>query len=243
MWELNVKLSKDERINEDIKAVFMDIVNQYEKLISQGPPLKECKRIIEVIPGIKPLCAIAFLPKYYQIQLKSDVENKNYLQAARQFSHELCHIYCDPRISNRFIEAICEISFLYFFEYLSELRRDRRYSDYKTKEIASIRYDWGEFSDIKNILYPSGLNHKKLSDEEKRKERNLQLITANELLETFQKDSNTWLLLADFGKFSKPQPNPGEYKFNLTEIIIEGLLDSASVSGKLKEKIEDILKK
>ena len=116
MWKLSVKLDQDGSLNDDIKAVLIGIIDKYENLVPQGPPLgyKE----IEIMPG-GPMCTINFLPKYYQILLSSNAKSRFYCQVAYQFAHELCHIYCDPRIFNRFIESICELSSLYFLEYLS----------------------------------------------------------------------------------------------------------------------------
>ena len=207
MWKLSVKLDQDGSLNDDIKAVLIGIIDKYENLVPQGPPLgyKE----IEIMPG-GPMCTINFLPKYYQILLSSNAKSRFYCQVAYQFAHELCHIYCDPRIFNRFIESICELSSLYFLEYLSNKwgidppyphwkSYAQNFATYKTERINTIRLDLKEYSDIRNIMKETG----QLDSVE---ERNLQLIAAKELLPIFQGDSKAWLLLADFGRFSKPQP-------------------------------------
>ncbi len=207
MWQLNIKLDRDISLNADIGAVLVDITKGYEMLIPQGPPLgyKE----IEVIPG-GPMCAIDFLPKYYQIQLNSDSKSRFYCQIAYQCAHELCHIYCDPLISNRFVESICELSSLYFLEYLGNKWQTSppyphwknyapNFVTYKTKRTDEIKADLGEYSDIGNVIRMTN----QLGTME---ERNLQSLTAKELFPIFQRYPQSWLLLADFGRFSKPQP-------------------------------------
>lgn len=237
---LDVKLNS---INDDMKTVLADIVNEYGKLIPNGPPLGYKKIEVRYGSSGRPLCAVDFLPYYYQILLT--VKDRHYCQAVYQFAHELCHIYCDPRLTNRFIESICTLSSFYFLDYMSKKWSEKppchnwkayaqKFAHYKTGAISKIDLNLGEYSNIKNILKPA----KSIGSS---KERNLQALVAKELLPIFQEDPKAWLLLANFGRFSEPQPKTYNELCGMDGVDWKKLKES--LPPNLKKSVEAILER
>ena len=115
--QLNISLNNNASICNDIWTVCADITEHYKSLIPQGTPLG-IKPIYVVHNPSTPFTFINGLPIFYSIGL---TENERiYNKIAYQFTHELTHIYCDPRITNWFIESLCEMASLYFLEYLAD---------------------------------------------------------------------------------------------------------------------------
>lgn len=114
---LNVSINNNAAINNDILAVCQSITEHYQILIPSGPPLGN-KNLHIVHNPSTPITFVKGLPQYYAIGITSN--ERFYSQTAYQFAHEITHIYCDPRITNWFIESLCEMASLYFLEYLSE---------------------------------------------------------------------------------------------------------------------------
>jgi hypothetical protein len=108
---LNVSISNNESINNDILTVCKEITEHYKTLVPNGPPL-ERKPLHIIYNPSTPITSINDLPQHYTIGLATN--ERFYAQIAFQFAHELTHIYCDPRITNWFIESICEMASLYF---------------------------------------------------------------------------------------------------------------------------------
>lgn len=118
MWKLNINLAEDEILNNDLTAVISDVAKKYVTLIPEGPPLGYKNIEVKTDKDRGPMCVTNFLPEQYQILLNT--EDRDYCRVVYQLSHEMCHIYCNPTVSNRFIESICELSSLCFLEYLGE---------------------------------------------------------------------------------------------------------------------------
>jgi len=117
-WEIKYAIWEKKEYNESIALVIDQIADEFSRQIPEGPPL-----------GFKPVVLINALyydhriywplhHDYYKIGL--DVAHFTFCKAAYQISHELTHIYCDPRIVNWFIEIICHVTSFYFLDFLSE---------------------------------------------------------------------------------------------------------------------------
>lgn len=200
---LEISLINNESINNDFGVVFRDILNKYRILIPIGPPLGYKKIKVKLDKEKGPMCVTNYLPYHYLILLNLTIESRYYNQATYQFAHELCHIYCNPYVSNRFIESICMMSSWYFLDYLHAkwLKNPpypnwksyaQRFIDYKNREIEKIDLNLDEYSDVRNIL--KLIENKNYSSDN---ERNLQRIAAETLLQIFQKSKKSWLLLPE----------------------------------------------
>lgn len=201
---LTISLNTDASICSDIKAVCTDITDHFKILVPDGPPLG-LKPLFVIHNPTTPITILNGLPANYSIGLTEN--GRLYNQIAYQFTHELTHIYCDPRVTNWFIESICEMASLYFLEYLANkwitsppypMWQDyaSNFSDYgenRIKEVISS-FKIANASDIdyqfKNITTTISEPYN----------RNANTIIAIKLIDIFKKNTNAWKILPLLGK-------------------------------------------
>uniref|UniRef100_UPI00404B335C hypothetical protein n=1 Tax=Fulvivirga sp. TaxID=1931237 RepID=UPI00404B335C len=102
---INIQISTDTSINNDIKRLFEDILKEMELLIPNGPFLGN--KQLNVIKYLNhPITITTALPNVYLIGVTPDI--RVYDQLTYQFAHEIGHVYSDPRNNNWLIESFCE---------------------------------------------------------------------------------------------------------------------------------------
>lgn len=101
----------------DQTTVLYSVVRIFFEIIPQNPPLG-FRPIHIYYRSSGPITNSTTDTNCYCIGLSS--VDRYYCQMVYQFAHEFCHIYADPRISNWFIESICEMMSQYVLERLSE---------------------------------------------------------------------------------------------------------------------------
>ncbi|MFP4621004.1 MAG: hypothetical protein ACLFM7_06800 [Bacteroidales bacterium] len=213
-WMVNYELMDSREANEQAALVVNDILDKFEKLIPAGPPL-----------GYKPLFLIndtdggptLYWPlghDFYKIGL--NIPDIFFNQVAFQFSQEFSRIYCDPRISNWFIDLIGHVAALYMLEYLSEKWENNpprpELSDYY-ENFTSYRSNLlgTAFSKIDMVKYQISNEWvknqiKKLMNEESYNRGKILLI-AYEIMGLFKESEDYWGILPYVGKCSKPAPS------------------------------------
>ncbi|WP_373523114.1 hypothetical protein [Aquiflexum sp.] len=93
------------KVNGDVKKLLLDIFFEFNILIPSGPFLGNKPIKVIKYPN-HPITITTVLPSIYLIGLTSD--ERFYDQLTYQFSHEMVHVYSDPRNNNWLIESFCE---------------------------------------------------------------------------------------------------------------------------------------
>jgi hypothetical protein len=224
---LDVKLSDAAGTNADLKTVLQDILREYDRLVPAGPALG--RRDIEVVWSDKsPLADVSGLPGKYRILLA--VKDRLYSQLAYQFAHEMCHVYCNPRVSNWLIESLGEMCSLYFLEVLAKKwETDPPYPHWKDYAPSFRKYREERIDSVLKqfrVARRAGnkdLIREKLAKSDAACQRELNTLIALELLTVFEKFAEAWPILAHFGgAVEKPpasQTFDGDTKPDLDKLI------------------------
>ena len=244
---LNISLSNNASINNDIRAVCQDIIEHYKKLIPNGPPLGQ-KPLHVIHNPSTPRTFVNGLPHYYTIGLTTN--ERLYDQIAYQFAHELSHIYCDPRITNWFIESICEMASLYFIEYLSVkwasnppfpnwTNYSLKYKEYKEKRIREVENNLNitnadEFENIFQTI---------LKTIDKPYERNSNTVIALKLLAIFKENSASWKLLPLIGQSTDKILSNGSFFENSIPNFDKLVKSSTNNEKEIAKSIKKLMKK
>ena len=126
-WEImNCGLMEDIDVDEDERnlwcrsqnAVMQSVIDSFRRVLPQPPPLG-FRPIYISYSNDGPVTRRPSDRGRYCIKLSA--ADGFYCQIAYQFSHELCHLYADPRVGNWFIECICEMMSQHCLEDLSEI--------------------------------------------------------------------------------------------------------------------------
>jgi hypothetical protein len=201
---LTISLNKDASICNDIKAVCVDISEHYKTLIPDGPPLGYKQLSIIYNPSM-PMTFVNGLPTNYSIGLSEN--GRLYNQIAYQFAHELTHIYCDPRVTNWFIESVCEMASLYFLEYLANKWKTSppypmwqdyasKFSDYGENRIQEVLSSF-KIANASDIDYQFKNITATISEPYN---RNANTIIAIKLIDIFKNNINAWKILPLLGQ-------------------------------------------
>jgi hypothetical protein len=202
--QLNISLNNDASICSDVKVVCTNITEHFKILVPEGPPLG-LKPLFVIHNPSTPITFVNGLPHYYSIGLSEN--GRRYDQIAYQFAHELTHIYSDPRVTNWFIESVCEMASLYFLEFLAHKwmtsppypnwqNYASNFSDYGVNRIKEISASFkiAKTSDFdyqfKNITATISEPYN----------RNANTIIAIKLIDIFKKNTNAWKILPLLGK-------------------------------------------
>ncbi|MCF8335780.1 MAG: hypothetical protein K9H65_04175 [Bacteroidales bacterium] len=213
-WNIDYELMVSRDSNEKASWVINDIVEEFERLIPEGPPLgyKPINLINDTEGG--PTLYWPLGHDFYKIGL--NISDIFYNQVAFQFSQEFSRIYCDPRISNWFIELIGHVTALYMLEYLSEKWENNppfpeladyheKFTDYRSNllgtafsKIDMVKYqisnEWVK-NQLKKLMNKESYNRGKL------------LLIAYEILGLFKESDAGWRMLPYVGKCSDPAPS------------------------------------
>ncbi|MDY6801681.1 MAG: hypothetical protein SVU94_10750 [Bacteroidota bacterium] len=212
-WTININVFEKKELNNQVAFVINDIVKEFDRLISTGPPMgyKPIKLINDLEAG--PTFYWPLGKDFYKIGI--NVSGVYYNQIAFQFSQELCRIYCDPRINSWMIELLCHIAALYALDFLAHKWEESppnkeledywyNFDSYKSNllgaafsKVDMVKYqvanEWVEYQ-INKLRKNDHLNRGKL------------LIIAYELLPLFKEHPESWLMLPYVGKSSVPPP-------------------------------------
>jgi hypothetical protein len=111
-----VESSKDGPIHEDFIPAIIDIMDKFAKFwVYPWPAGMRPVHFSYLKNGPVTYCSNS---EYYVIGLNSPTWC--YDQLAYQLGHELCHIWCDPRRTNWFVESCCEMMSQVLLNQLSE---------------------------------------------------------------------------------------------------------------------------
>jgi hypothetical protein len=212
-WTISNKIFNNEEQNTKALIVLQDIVDEFCKLIPNGPPMgfKTIEIIEDKVSG--PTFYWPLGRDTYKIGL--NVSDVNYNQLAFQFAQELCRIYCDPRINSWFIELLCHITALYTLDFLgqkweinppNEELKDYWYNfdSYKSNLLGAAfsKVDMVKYQ-VANEWLQYQVNKLKKND---KVNRGKLLIIAYELLPLFKKMPESWQMLPEVGRSSVPPP-------------------------------------
>ena len=218
-WNIKSSVFDSKEKNDKLMIVINDIVEEFNRLIPEGPPLgfQTLELVNDEVDG-----PTFYWPRgqdFYKIAL--NISDLNYNQAAFQFAQELCRIYCDPRMRSWFIQLAGHICGLYALEFLADNWEKSppnkeleeywyNFDSYKSNLLGAafskvdiVKYqvanEWVEYQ-INKLRRKDKINRGKL------------LIIAYELLPMFKEHSKSWQILPYVGKCSVPPPpnNPKE---------------------------------
>lgn len=145
-----------------------------------------------------------------------DVAHFTFCKAAYQISHELTHIYCDPRVVNWFIEIICHVVSFYFLDLLCE--------KWENQPEDSIYYKNSDvFNNFKNEILREAVDKvdlyqfqvsgdwlkkeiRKINNERTLGNRIIYNIIVMEILPLFKEFKEGWQILPYIGGSSVPLP-------------------------------------
>lgn len=212
-WTIHYEMMEDQDANEKASLVINDIVEEFERLIPQGPPLgyKPLHLINDRVAG--PTIYWPLGKDFYKIGL--NISNVFFNQVAFQFSQEFSRLYCDPRISNWFIELVDHVVALYFLDYLNEKWEHNppvealkdyheNFSNYRSNLLGTA------FSRIDMVKYQ--ISNEWVKDQVKKLinretyNRGKLLVVAYEILGLFQESDANWQMLPYIGQCSVPAP-------------------------------------
>lgn len=137
--------------NTDCSLIIQKIISYFNRAIN-CPPVREYNElIVREAPDGFPMVAIKYLPQY-MIHL-AGVSNE-IPRLAYQFSHELTHVYIDPRKNNWLVESFCEAMSYWTLETLHTETLNRNYSEclqiqingYKTRLMEQSSAFQGDYS-------------------------------------------------------------------------------------------------
>lgn len=200
---LRIYIGTDLQLMSDLFRVSSDVTDHFEELVPHGPPLgRKPTRVIHYESN--PIVFAKGLPSTYLIGIT--INNREYNRWVYQFAHELTHVYCDPRITNWFIESICEMTSLYFLGYLAKKWiTEPPYPHWSDYAVQFERYKDEHIEKLKERLHVSTdeqLNEKFHSFKRELKtpyERDQNAVVALKLLEFFVKNGTAWTLLPLLG--------------------------------------------
>ena len=212
-WTIHYELLEDQSADERASLVISDVVEEFERLIPQGPPLgyKPLHLINDKVNG--PTLYWPLGKKYYKIGL--NISNVFFNQVAFQFSQEFTRIYCDPRISNWFIELVGHVAALYFLDFLNakwetnppfeELKAyHENFSNYRSNLLGTA------FSRIDIVKYQ--ISNEWVKDQVQKmmnrehQNRGKMLVLAYEILNLFRESDRNWQMLPHIGRCTVPPP-------------------------------------
>ncbi|UCG28674.1 MAG: hypothetical protein JSV24_04755, partial [Bacteroidales bacterium] len=121
-WKIECKIWENENSNKEISFVFEHVAELFSKLIPQEPPLgyKSIVLVNDLFYDHRIYCPIH--PEYYKIGLNTG--QKNYGKAMYEFTHELTHVYCDPRINNWLTETMSHVASFHVLDVLAKKWED-----------------------------------------------------------------------------------------------------------------------
>jgi len=113
-----VDLTNDRTLNANYQVVLNAANRIISKLFKWSPPAGERPIHVNYYPD-EPLTDSTSDTSVYKIRL--NIVSARYNQMIFQFSHEMCHVYTDPRRSNWLIESCCELMSQVMLDKMSEI--------------------------------------------------------------------------------------------------------------------------
>ncbi|MCF8219189.1 MAG: hypothetical protein K9I29_06045 [Bacteroidales bacterium] len=219
---LRIELDNVNNDNPFIHVVLSEVSNKFRNLIPAGPPLGQ--KEVRVYSGRKPQTNSDTSHGHYRIYLTPS--GSNYRKFVFQFAHELMHIYIDPRITNWFIESICEMSSLYFLEYLGQKWKGnppypnwksyaREFNNYKTLAIRETKDHYkGSFNSDILYLYDPIISQVNFQEEIEPNDRNRNRVIACKLIQIFRHNETAWHLIPLIGQSNNKEIIPNTFTRN-----------------------------
>ncbi len=100
--------------NDDYKEIIIELLELFHSTIGQAPPLGY--KPLWIAYGPCPMCFTDHLTDHYLIHVTESPVINDWCRFVYEFSHEFCHIYCDPRVNNWLIETFCDLASIYFLD-------------------------------------------------------------------------------------------------------------------------------
>jgi hypothetical protein len=246
-WTININVFKNKEQNDKLELVINDIVEEFVRLIPEGPPLgyKSIEIVNDEISG--PTFFWPMGRDFYKIAL--NVSDLNYNQIAFQFSQELCRIYCDPRMRSWFIQLLSHVFALYALDFLAK----KWESNPPNKELEEYWYNFDSyksnllgaaFSKVDIVKYQVANEWVQYQVNKLRKNdkinRGKLLLIAYELLPLFKDHPESWHMIPYVGKCSVPPPPE-----NTEEIVSDRstLPDFEKLHNEIPENLEVFINK
>lgn len=252
-WEIQCRIWKKKDFNKSISLIFDQITNEFYNLIPDGPPrgYKTIHLVNDLFYDHRIYWPLH--QEYYKIGLNTGV--KNYGKAAYQFTHELIHIYCDPRVINWFIEIMAHVASFYILDLFTE-----KWEEDPPKGLEPGSHDVVRCFKVdlmRECHHKIDLVQHQVSSEWIKKEvadihqkprlgnRIIYNIIALEILPVFVRNPELWTLLPYIGKSSDPAPPEDERDLRTTKKSLPDFnklkkIVPANLSSSLEELLDRI---
>jgi len=239
-----------DEFNESFSIVFNQIAEEFTRMIPEGPPL-----------GYKPIVLVndllfehrvywPFNQDHYTIGLH--IVEKNYGEAAYQFTHELTHLYCDPRITNWVIKTVAHTASLYILDVLTDMWEENL-PDGIEEDIREVFRDY-KVGLMREAVHKIDLRQHQLSNKWIKKEvkkihenpksgnRIIYNVIAMEILPIFTEDPALWGIIPHLCKSSfSCQPEDLEDLNSIKEVIFDFSKLSELCPAHLEPSIDKIV--
>jgi len=115
---ISVELSDDVNINGKLRKIIQFVIGEFEEIFSPPYPASTCQIKIKYRKE-GPLIKTTEHSETCEVFLS--VNNIYFDQLVFQLSHELGHVFCDPRRTNWFVESCCDLISLTLLEKISKI--------------------------------------------------------------------------------------------------------------------------
>lgn len=238
----------------DQNAVLHSVIESFQQIMPQAPALGF--RPLYIFQRAKDEGSITDSTSdtnHYHIGLSTS--DRYYSQIAYQFAHEFCHVYADPRITNWFIESVCEMMSQYTLERLSETwaakppfdnwrtyaRKFEEYLDNHLREVhqRTLGIDKTDV-DKQSLLDWLSKNTSDLAHEPNNWDRNV--IIAEVIKPILEANNGSWEIILSLGRASSPYPETlTEFRKN-SEFNFDKLQETVPENAKgIVQQLCDIL--
>lgn len=206
-WQLQNKIGTDELEQKKITLLLNAILQKFEQLIPEEPPLGYKPIVLECDRDLGYLVTWENKDDSYLLSVNGcemDIE-----KIAFQFARGVGHLYSDPRVNNWLIEVFCHIASLYYIDFIVDI--------WETNGLDSFSGHPEDFISYKNLIVSDSfsgvdlvqyqVSNKWIKNEVNKLRRNQGIIdrdriilVALELIPLFKLHEEAWQLLPFLGK-------------------------------------------
>jgi hypothetical protein len=209
---VDVNLSDDFRLNRDLCLVVHSAVEEFSIPFSMLPPAG-VRRVSILYRARGPLTDSTSDTTRYRVYLS--VKNRHYAQLVYQLGHELCHIFADPRRTNWFVEACCEMAALTLLRRISKLWANN-----------PPRARWRSCAPKFQRYAQNGIREAKEAEEPSDRQKNT--IAAERLCPLFEESPRSWDALCFLGQgFASPPVDLTDWNPGLLDFSFDRWLGAA----------------
>lgn len=229
-WEIKCQIWEMEELNETLSIVFNQIAEEFTRMIPEGPPLGYKPIILVNDPLFEHRVHWPFNQANYTIGL--NIVEKNYGEAASQFTHELTHVYCDPRITNWAIKTVAHVASFYMLDRLTEkwkanlperFEEDTR-DDFRDYKVSLMKEAYHRIDLRQHQLSSDWIKNevKKIHERPELGNRIIFNVIALDILPIFEEDPALWSIIPYLCKSSGPfQPEDIEEMHDIIEVFFD----------------------